>query len=112
MTLQEIESHRLFTEEMWSIYMDNFDEERALEPISNSTIKWGSKIVRDSPPGIGEIIITDQGPLLEGSPLHTANWHPDNPKSGTAEIQTRPDTTDRVGANGNSLLGKEVRWLF
>jgi len=43
MKLQEIESHRLFTAEMWSIYMDNFIEERALEPTSNSTIKWGPK---------------------------------------------------------------------
>jgi len=38
---QEIESHRLFTEEMRSIYMDNSEEKRALEPITNATIKWG-----------------------------------------------------------------------
>jgi len=83
--LQEIESHRLFTEEMWSIYMDNLDEKRALEPITNATIKWGPKI-----------IITNQGPLLERPPLYTAHRHPNILKLA-AEIQTRPDTTDRVG---------------
>jgi len=97
MKLQEIESHRLFTAEMWSLYTDNSSEERALEPTSNSTIKWGPKIDWDPPLDIGKDIIMNQDPLLEGSPLHTANWHPDNPKSGVVEIQTRSDTMDRVG---------------
>jgi len=49
MKLQEIESHRLFTAEMRPSYTDNLSKERALEPTSNSTIKWGQKSSGISP---------------------------------------------------------------
>jgi len=97
MKLQEIESHRLFTAEMWPSYTDNLSEERALEPTSKSTIKWGPKIDWDLPLDIGRVTVMDQGPFLEGPPPRTDNWHLKSLKSGTAEIKTRSDTTDRVG---------------
>ena len=49
MKLKEIESHRLFTAEMWPSYTDNLSEERELEPTLKSLIKWGPKIDWDFP---------------------------------------------------------------
>jgi len=95
MRIQEIESHRLFTAEMLPLYMDTLSEERALETTPNSTIKWGPKIERESPLYIGNDIIMTQG--LEGSSPHIESLPPDILESGIVEVQTRPDTTDRVG---------------
>ena len=39
MKLQEIESHRLFTADMWPSYMDNLTEETQSGPIPKSMIK-------------------------------------------------------------------------
>jgi len=97
MKLQEIESHRLFTAEMWPSYMDNLSKERALDPTSNLTIKWGPKIERDLPPNLGKVTFMNQDPLPVGSPPRTDNRLLDILKSGTAKIKKRSDTTARGG---------------
>jgi len=111
MRIQEIESHRLFTAEMLSLYMDTLNEGRALETTPNSTVKWGPKIERESR---NDIIMTHG---MEGSPPHIESLPPDILESGIVEAQTRTDTSDRVGdkrklpsSEGSTVVLRKRRW--
>jgi len=106
MKLQEIESHRLFTAEMWPSYTDNLNEERTLELTLKSRIKWGPRIDWDFPLDIGKDTDMDQGPFLGGPPTRKDKGHREMLKSGTAETETRSDTTNMVGGKRKLLPGE------
>ena len=91
MKIQAIESHHLFKAEMLPLYTDTLSDERALKKTPHSTIKWGPKIERESPLYIGNDI------NMAGSPPHIESLPPDILELGIVEVQTRPDTTNRVG---------------
>ena len=103
MKLQEIESHRLFTAEMWPSFTDNLSEERELELTPKSMIKWGPKIDWDSSSDKGKGTDVDQGPFLERPSTREDKWHREMLKSGTTEIEKRRDTTNMVGGKRKFL---------
>ena len=106
MKLQEIESHRLFTAEMWPSYTDNLSEERELELTPKSMIKWGPKIDWDSSSDKGKGTDMDQGPFLERPSTREDKWHREMLKPGTTETEKRRDTTNMAGGK-RKLLPEE-----
>jgi len=93
---QEIESHLLFTADMWPSYTDNLSEEIQPGPTPKSIIKWGPKIDWDSTSDKGRGTAMDQGLSLERPIAREDKRHREMLQPGTTEIEKRRDMTNTV----------------
>jgi len=96
MKLQDIESHRLFTADMWPSYTDNLSEETQSGPIPKSMIKWGPKIDWNSTSDKRKDTAIDQGPFLERPIAREDKRHHEMSHPGATELENRRDVTIMV----------------
>ena len=104
MKLQDIESHRLFTTDMWPSYTENLSEETQSGPAPKSMIKWGPKIEWDSNPDKKRGTATDPGPLQERPIAREDKWHREMSQPGATEIGNRRDVTAMEEGKRKSTL--------
>jgi len=104
MKLQDIESHRLFTADMWPSYMDNLTEETQSGPIPKSMIKWGPKIYWDSTSDYrrGTVIV----PLQEMPIIREDTWHHEMFHLGSTKLENQRDVTSMVEGKRKFLPGE------
>jgi len=96
MKLQDIESHRLFTADMWPSYTDNLSEETQSGPIPKSMIKWGPKIDWNSTSDKRKDTAIDQGPFLERPIAREDKRHHEMSHPEATELENRRDVTIMV----------------